>query len=37
MRLLIRGESGAFVFHTFESNNLLAYAILSYTWHEDNS
>jgi hypothetical protein len=37
MRLLMRDEAGALVFRTFDSNDLPAYAILSHTWHVDDS
>ena len=37
MRLLTQEKTGALVFRTFNSHNLPAYAILSHTWHQDDS
>jgi hypothetical protein len=37
MRLLTHDETGTLVFRTFDSNDFPAYAILSYTWHIDDS
>lgn len=37
MRLLMRDEAGTLVFRTFDSHDLPAYAILSHTWHVDDS
>jgi hypothetical protein len=37
MRLLTRDENGKLILRTFDSDELPAYAILSHTWHIDNS
>jgi hypothetical protein len=37
MRLLTRDKDGKLVLRTFDSDDLPLYAILSHTWHEDNS
>jgi hypothetical protein len=37
MRLLMREKTGALVFLTFDVHDLPAYAILSHTWHQDDS
>jgi hypothetical protein len=37
MYLLTHDETGTLVFRTFDSIDLPAYAILSHTWHVDDS